>query len=154
VAPIRWGSVVLPLQARSRLALRNRFPAPLGDAHFYYFRPPAGATRVSVVAGARRGSVVSPGLKYCGSVQVAGEGLVPAELNSALLWAYDPSRPAGFESSLTPLPLDQHRLLTGIPAAGARARRLRRFALPASPTGIYAVSVQGSGDYRLKLAFE
>jgi len=36
----------------------------------------------------------------------------------------------------------------------ASARRLRRFALPPSPTNVYAVSVQGAGEYRLKLAFQ
>jgi hypothetical protein len=56
--------------------------------------------------------------------------------------------------SLTPLDLDQHQLATAIPSRGPAHRRLRHFALPASPTGVYAVSVQGSGAYRIKLAFQ
>lgn len=45
-------------------------------------------------------------------------------------------------------------LLTGVPAPSSRVRRLVRFPLPPSPSGIYVASVQGSGEYALKLAFE
>jgi hypothetical protein len=153
VTPSRFGPAVLTLSPGRRLALRNRFPAPFGDAHFYYFAPPPGATHVTVRASASGASSVRDDLVYCGNVVVSGEGTVPPELNNAFLWVYDPTQ-FSIPAALTPLPMDQHLLATGIPAAGRQNRRMRRFPLPASPTGIYAVSVQGSGRYRLKLAFQ
>jgi hypothetical protein len=148
-----YGSVVEALRAGRRLAIRNRFPAPWGDAHFYYFTPPAGASRVTVGVVASKKTDIPPDLVYCGDVGASGDGKVDPELNNVFLWAYDPDKPPpGIQ--FTPLPIDQHRLLTAVPAKSQRARRLRRFALPPSPTNVYAVSVQGAGEYRLKLAFQ
>jgi hypothetical protein len=148
----KFGPLVVAIDAGRKLSLHNRFPAPLGDAHFYYFRPPAGTTRVTVVASASHKTDVNQDLHYCGNVSVSGSGVLP-ELNNAFLWLYDPSQPV-LQYNLTPLPIDQHLLVSGVPTHGPRSRVLRRYPLPASPTGIYAVSLQGSGRYRVKLAFE
>lgn len=153
VGPFQFGPAVLSIQAGPRLTLRNTFPAAFGDAHFYYFSPPAGAISVTMRAGTTGRSAIRSDLSYCGNVTVGGEGTVSPELNNAFLWVYDPDH-FTIPASLTPLPIDQHQLATGIPAVGRDGRRLKSFPLPPSPTGIYAVSVQGSGRYRLKLAFE
>jgi hypothetical protein len=134
------------------MTLRNRFPLPLGDAHFYYFQPPPGATLVSVDAVTTGNSTIPSELKYCGSVSVTGTTIAP-ELNNAFLWVYDPSQGA-LPFSLTPLDLDQHQLASAVPAKGPAHRRLRRFALPPSPTGVYAISLQGSGAYRVRVSFD
>jgi hypothetical protein len=147
-----YGSVVETLQAGRRLSIANRFPAPWGDAHFYYFTPPAGASHVTVGVTASKKTTIPPDLTYCGAVGASGDGTVDPELNNVFLWAYDPDQPPpGIQ--FTPLPIDQHQLLTAVPAKSVRARRLRRFTLPPSPTDVYAISVQGAGEYRVKLAF-
>jgi hypothetical protein len=149
---VRYGSVVMALTPGKRMTLRNRFPLPLGDAHFYYFQPPPGATRVTVDATISGNSRIPSDLRYCGTVSVTGT-TIPAELNNVFLWLYDPTAEA-LPFSLTPLDLDQHQLATAVPARGPAHRRLKRFTLPASPTGVYAISLQGSGAYRLRLAFD
>ncbi len=150
-AAIKYGPVVLALAPAKSMTLRNRFPLPLGDAHFYYFQPPPGATVVSVDASISGNSTIPSDLHYCGTVSVSGT-TIPPELNNAFLWVYDPNQGA-LPFSLTPLDLDQHTLASAIPAKSPTHRRLRRFALPASPTGIFAISLQGSGTYRVRVSF-
>jgi hypothetical protein len=151
-AGTRFGPVVVALEPGRRLALRNRFPAPLGDAHFYYFVPPAGATKVRVAAAIERSTTLNADLTYCGNVTVSATTVAP-EFDNVFLWTYDPTQPA-LQFDLTPLPIDQHELITGVPTNGPMNRRLRRYLLPPSPSGIYAVSFQGAGRYRAKLVFE
>ena len=92
--PFQFGPAVVALHPESRLTLRNTFPAPFADAHFYYFVPPAGATKVSVHVTARGDSPVRNDLVYCGAVTVSGDegAKVPPELNNAFLWVYDPAQ--------------------------------------------------------------
>jgi hypothetical protein len=150
-APVKYGPVVMPLTPGKRLALRNRFPLPLGDAHFYYFQPPAGATRVTVDATATGTSTIPTDLRYCGTVSVTGTTF-PAELNNVFVWVYDPGQPV-LPFALTPLDLVDHQLASAVPAQGPTHRHLSRFLLPPSPSGVYGVSVQGSGRYRIRLSF-
>jgi hypothetical protein len=148
----RFGPVVVPINAGHSLTLRNHFPAPLGDAHFYYFRPPPGATSVRVIGATDGTTAINPDLDYCGNVSVTGTS-VDAEFDNVFLWIYDPSQPA-IQYELTPLQIDQHILITGVPTQGKTRRRLARYPLPASPSGIYALSLQGAGRYRAKLIFD
>lgn len=151
-ASVKYGPVVMPMTPGKRLTLRNRFPLPLGDAHFYYFQPPAGATRVTIDDATVSGTSTIPSdLRYCGTVSVTGTTF-PAELNNVSLWLYDPAQPV-LPFALTPLDLVQHQLASAVPAKGPTRRRLPHFTLPPSPTGVYAVSLQGSGRYRVKLSF-
>ena len=150
-ATIRYGPVVMALTPAKSMRLRNRFPLPLADAHFYYFQPPPGATRVTVDASISGNSSIPSDLRYCGTVSVTGT-TIPPELNNAFLWVYDPAAGA-LPFSLTPLDLDQHTLASAIPAKSPTHRRLGKFVLPTSPTGVYAVSLQGSGTYRVRVTF-
>lgn len=149
----QFGPVVLPIQAGSHLTLKNHFPLPHGDDHFYYFIPPAGAATITIKAQANGATKPRSDLRYCGAVTVSGNGDVPPEISAMHLWTYDPSQPI-IPIQVTLLPVDSHQLVAGISAKGARTRSAKKLPLPPSPTGVYAVSLDGSGNYTIKLSFE
>lgn len=150
----RFGPVVLPIHSADTLTLKNYFPLAQGDSHFYYFIPPPGASTVSIKAQATGKTENRADLRYCGAVSAGGgSGFFPAELSAMHLWTYDPSQPV-LPSQLTLLPVDSHQLIAAIPAFGARKRAVRSLPLPPSPTGVYAVSIEGTAKYSIKLSFK
>ena len=148
----RFGPVVLPIEVSKQVTLKNYFPLPAGDTHFYYFLPPPGATAITVKAQASGLSHTRSDLAACGAVHYLGSGDVKAEISSMHLWTYDPSQPI-LPTQVTLLPLDSHQLVAGIPAVSGTKRAVKSLPLPPSPTGVYAVSLDGAANYTVKLSF-
>jgi hypothetical protein len=149
----QFGPVVVPIQAGRTLTFKNHWPLPHGDSHFYYFLAPAGASSVSIKAQASGKSETRTDLAYCGAIGVTGSGTFEAEINAMHLWSFDPAQPL-LPFQLTLLPLDSHQLIAAIPAASGRRRAVKQLALPPSPTGVYAVSIEGAANYNIKLSFD